>query len=284
MNTAKILNTVALCLVAITFHSQHVSCGLFKMTQKTKKDSSDDVYDITENPSSESSAPVAKSDFVFESSTWDDSQLASAVLFVKEFCKAVKGDKFNGYAAGKNYTSSKCRVSKVLNILELITRFYSPTYGPGSVAERKEIPGNMYEGQLESEKFDVYNKWLVENIPVIKASFKNMIEESLKMTKEQLKTDTSVGPLKYGFVFKDVWGDSSSKSKLQGCISKLIDDNSGSLGKLKSFLFNPSTPSSAGATAGGVFTGLFGLGGAGAGAAYGLNLFGFKNLVTGFLK
>ncbi|KAK1936117.1 secreted antigen 1 [Babesia divergens] len=164
---------------------------------------SENHEDSTVESSSQPYAPAPKSNLVFQSSAWDDSQLASAVLFIKEFCKDLGKDKFKGYAAGINYTSSKCLCSKVLNILEPITRFYSPTYGPGSVAEeRKEIPGNMYEGQLESEKFDVYTKWLVENLPVITDSLKRMIEESAKLTEEQLKTDTSVGPLKYGFLYK----------------------------------------------------------------------------------
>ncbi|KAK1939477.1 secreted antigen 1 [Babesia divergens] len=176
----------------------------------------------SEKPESSTVESSSQSGLVFESSEWDDSHLASALLFINEFCKDLGKDKFKGYAAGINYTTSKCLCSKVLNILEPITRFYSPTYGPGSVAEeRKEIPGNMYEGQLESEKFDAYTKWLVENLPVITDSLRKMFEESAKLTEEQLKTDTSMGPLKYGFLYKGGWWKRIVRMHIKDLLNRL---------------------------------------------------------------
>ncbi|KAK1936392.1 secreted antigen 1 [Babesia divergens] len=149
----------------------------------------------------ESSSIFSQSGLVFHSSTWDDSHLASAVLFLREFCKDVRDHKFHGGIVDENFKGISWTCSGVLFTLEPLIRQILPMYYPKTVAERKEIPKNFYEGKLKARNFYVYVKWLAENMSVIKGSFKKMLKESLKLTEEQLKMDTTVGPLKYGFVF-----------------------------------------------------------------------------------
>ncbi|KAK1937243.1 secreted antigen 1 [Babesia divergens] len=155
--------------------------------------------------SSKYSAPEPEYGLVFESSKWDDSMLANAVLFLEEFGRDVNAEKFKGKLSDANMKdlSEKCR--KLSFKLESVTRSLIPRYGPGTVAEREEIPGNLYEDILEPKDFKVYAKWLKENIQNITESFKRMLKESLDMSEEQVHTETSRGPLKYGFVFEGKW-------------------------------------------------------------------------------
>ncbi|KAK1937617.1 secreted antigen 1, partial [Babesia divergens] len=170
-----------------------------------------DVSDIAENlkestvESSPESSPVPKSNLVFESSEWDDSHLASSVLFLEEFCRDVNTKKFKGKLSGKALKDLFKICVHVSSTLESVTRSLIPRYGPGSVAGRKEIPRDLYKGILKPEKFDVYAKWLKDNIPGIIESLISMFNESIKLPEEQVNTETSVGPLKYGFVYKSNW-------------------------------------------------------------------------------
>ncbi|KAK1936505.1 secreted antigen 1 [Babesia divergens] len=154
---------------------------------------------------SQESLPSSHSELVFESSEWDDSMLASTVLFINEFCEDVKTKKFDGKVPNDIYEglSKKCEyVSSYVN--SFIHRF-KPTYGCGTVDKRKEIPQNLYEGILKPEKFDDYIHWLVKNIPAIIGSVGNMYYESLDLTEEQLNEFSSYGPPKYGFVYTGYW-------------------------------------------------------------------------------
>ncbi|KAK1938494.1 secreted antigen 1 [Babesia divergens] len=152
----------------------------------------------SQEPSSKSSVPAAKSVFAFENPSWDDSKLASAVLFLQEFCKEVKAEKFNGKVP--EGLSKAC--VNVSSTLDSLTQHFTPTYGPSRLTERNEIPMDLYEGILKPEDFKDYVKWLVGNIQNIIKSFKKMLEESAKLTEKELTKSDSVGPLKYGFVYK----------------------------------------------------------------------------------
>ncbi|KAK1932165.1 secreted antigen 1 [Babesia divergens] len=228
MKFLGILRASALFILLSAFHGQPVSCGLFKSNKKSKKDSNAKVSEnlkdspvksqVAENlkdstvesplvekpsqePSSKSSVPVTKSNLVFENSKWDDSMLASSVLFIEEFCEGVKAEKFGGKVS--EGLSKAC--VNVSSNLDSLTQHFTPTYGPGRV---DEIPMNFYKDVLKAEDFDVYAKWLVKNIPSAILSFKFMSIEYLYMSEEQIKTATSMGPLRYGFVYTGYdWGE-----------------------------------------------------------------------------
>ncbi|KAK1932677.1 secreted antigen 1 [Babesia divergens] len=213
MKLLGILRASALCLLAIGFHGQPVSCGIFNILKKAKKDSNAKVSEISENhqesnveSSSQESLPSSQSDLVFESSTWDDSHLASSVLFLDKFCRNVSAKKFKEQVTNKKlYGDIKAVCRGCMVRLNFLSRYFIPKYGPGSVAERNEIPMDLYENALKPEDFDVYVRWLAENIPGIWKSYKQMLEESLKYPSKQLKTDNTAGPLKYGFLYKGGW-------------------------------------------------------------------------------
>lgn len=89
--------------------------------------------------------------------------------------------------------------------LKFLSHYFTPTYGPGAASESNEIPKKIYKDALKPEDFEVYAKWLLENLPAIKKSYINMCNDSLKYPSKQLKTDNTVGPFKYGFILKGYW-------------------------------------------------------------------------------
>ncbi|KAK1934917.1 secreted antigen 1 [Babesia divergens] len=216
--------------------------------------------------------------FVFP---WDDTLTGHACLFLSTFCeKVLEGSERFLQGKYKDHSGAFKDVCKGLQ--SSLEPFIGGSSGLSAVCH-----GNtkLFESLWDDEKFLTYCDWLKRNIYRIIGALVSMSQDCPDWTKENLQSASSAGPFKYGFVFKDnEWNGSTSESKLQEYISKLTGEDPGSLQNFKTFLFNPSTPSSAGATAGGVVTGLLGTGGLGAGAAYGLNLFGFKNLVTGLIS
>ncbi|KAK1932893.1 secreted antigen 1 [Babesia divergens] len=212
MKFLGILRASALFILLSAFHgSRGVFCSNLEVNPSAESPTvevpeiSENLEDSAVESSSASSAPAPKSDLVFESSEWDDSHLASTVLFLEQFCEGVKAKKFDAHIPDANIMKLSKATYAVSSYLELLTDSLLPRYGPGSVEERKEIPGDLYENALRPEKFKDYSKWIVKNIPNIDKALMNMYNDGLKLSKEQLKTNTEVGPLKYGFVYNGYW-------------------------------------------------------------------------------
>ncbi|KAK1937983.1 putative RIBOSOME BINDING PROTEIN-1 [Babesia divergens] len=214
--------------------------------------------------------------------SWDPALTGHACLFLSTFCSMVsQGSEDLFPVPYKDHSGAFKDVCKGLKTS--LEPFIDGSSGLSAVCQRNT---NLFNDLWDDGKFDKYCDWLKRNLHHIIEALQDMAQDCPDWDLSSLQSASSAGPFKYGFVFSNSsWtSGSSSKSKLQGYISKLTGEDSGSLGKFISFLFNPSTPSSAGATAGGVVTGLFGAGGLGAGAAYATNAFGFQNLVTGLIS
>ncbi|KAK1935276.1 secreted antigen 1 [Babesia divergens] len=212
---------------------------------------------------------------------WDDALTGHAICFLSTFCSKVSGDS-ESFLQGKYKEHSGAFKDVCKGLQSSLDPFIFGTSGLSAVCHDNT---NLFDGIWDNGKFLTYCDWLKRNIYRIIQSLKNMPMESSAWDLSTIQSGGNAGPFKYGFVFKDnEWKDGKINLKLKPFIEGLTGEDSGSLEKFINFLFNPSTPSSSAATAGGVVTGLLGTGGLGAGAAYGLNLFGFKNLVTGFLK
>ncbi|KAK1937980.1 secreted antigen 1 [Babesia divergens] len=183
------------------------------------EDSSDerpvvDVPKIFENPkdstvesSSESSSPLPKSDLVFQRPSWHDSQLASAFLFINEFCSLVNAENFGGNLKVLNdVKDNKDAQWFSVKVKSLCSNFSSRLESLSANLVPSGVTINPYEGVLKSDNFNTYAEWLVKNIPGIRESVQKMFNESKKLNKAQLKTETSMGPSKYGFEFVgDKW-------------------------------------------------------------------------------
>ncbi|KAK1932621.1 hypothetical protein X943_000032 [Babesia divergens] len=199
MRLSRVLRAYAICLLVPAFYGQHVSCGLFKSTEKSKKPSTVGASDVTENL--KETVPSSYSELVYKNSEWNDSMLASTVLFIEEFCKDVKAEKFNGKISSKSYDGLSWACLYVSYNLEDFVEFLMPTHGPGSLDERNKIPRNLYENNLKPEELEVYVEWLKKNIPEIKKSYNAMFLTCVKLTKEEHKTEAAAELSKYGFVF-----------------------------------------------------------------------------------
>ncbi|KAK1938602.1 hypothetical protein X943_002639 [Babesia divergens] len=107
MKFLGILRGSALFILLSAFHGPGgILCSNLKVNPSTESPTVE-VSEISENheksgPAS-GSLPVAKSNLVFENSKWHGSKLASAVLFLKQFCKEVNTEKFSGKISSKSY-------------------------------------------------------------------------------------------------------------------------------------------------------------------------------------
>ncbi|KAK1938411.1 secreted antigen 1 [Babesia divergens] len=183
MVSFKTLNVLVFYALAIAFCGQLASCGFFDRFRPRKRSSNATV--------SQPPSPVIQSGLVFESATWDDSQLASTVLFLEEFCRDVNAKKFKEQV-------SDAKAEELFGNCIYVFSYLLPL---ASHLPTNSALGNPYENALKPEKFEDYVDWLKKNIPKIWKSYISMFKESAELTEEQIQTDSSVGPLKYGFVF-----------------------------------------------------------------------------------
>ncbi|KAK1934392.1 secreted antigen 3 [Babesia divergens] len=215
--------------------------------------------------------------FVFP---WDDALTGHAICFLYKFCSKVSQDS-ERFLQGKYKEHSEAFKEVCSALKSDLTPFINGSSGLSAVCHGNT---NLFDSLWDNGKFLTYCDWLKRNIYRIIASLVSMSLEPPGWSLSTIQSASSAGPFKYGFVFKDNEWNGNINSKLSPLISKLTESDSGSLQKLKTFLENPSTPSSAGATAGGVFTGLLGTGGLGFGAAYATNAFGLKDIITSLLS
>ncbi|KAK1935305.1 secreted antigen 3, partial [Babesia divergens] len=250
----------------------------FGFTFKDNKWQNDMSHRKLQGPISKLTASLKKllADLLFVC-PWDPSLLGHAICFLNTFCSQVSAE---GSLEGKlkGYSGDLKTVCSTLK--SQLEPFINGSSGLSAVCQKNT---KLFDTLWDDSKFEHYVKWLKENLEKIIEALASMSSEAPQWILSALQSASSAGPFKYGFVFKDVWGDYGYISTLQGYISKLTGSGSGSLVKLKECLENFST-GNPGATAGGVFTGIFGLGGAGAGVAYATNAFGFQNFITGLIS
>ncbi|KAK1932183.1 secreted antigen 3 [Babesia divergens] len=220
--------------------------------------------------------------FMF-SCPWDDALTGHACLFLHKFCSEVstEGERLKGKFKG--YSEELKDVC--LGLQSSLQPFVSGSSQSHILAVSQKVD-NVYSGVFKNDSLDAYCDWLKRNLQNIIQSL-NLMSEDCKNwgSPHSFEWGYTAGPFLYGFVPKDKSWMNHIKENLPPKIKSLT----ASLEKLEKALqtsssVSSSSSSSAGATAGGVFTGILGTGGLGAGAAYGLNLFGFKNLVTSLIS
>ncbi|KAK1937973.1 secreted antigen 1 [Babesia divergens] len=230
--------------------------------------------------------------FVFP---WDDALLGHACLFLHKFCDEVEKDargNLQGRLSEVQPTISFENLKRVCGQLKgKLQPFVKGSDSAKLYAVSKMDDFDLFGKIWDENKFGEYVKWLKTRLDSIIKSLQTMSKDSSQWTDSKLKNASSAGPFKYGFVFKDKnWQDRINEN-LQGPINELTTPlnsllqclNGDSPANSERITTEPAK-SSSGAAAAGAAGGLFGLGGAGAGVAYGLNLFGFKNLVTGLIS
>ncbi|KAK1937196.1 secreted antigen 3 [Babesia divergens] len=213
----------------------------------------------------------------------DHALLGHACAFLIKFCSEVKGGPkkdFKGYSE---------ELKNVCQGLESQLRQIS-NGNEGYLWAVSQGTSNVYNDVFRDESLDAYCTWLRDNLERIIDSLKAMSSDaSTNWTRDKIQTASTPGPFKYGFIFKDGWTDNDF-SQLTNTIEKLTNSGSNSLVKLNEILKKRITSeaiagntaeSSSGAAAAGASVGVLSLGGAGVGAAYGFNLFGLKDIMSG---
>ncbi|KAK1940740.1 secreted antigen 3 [Babesia divergens] len=212
---------------------------------------------------------------------WHDSLLGHACLFLSTFCDRVQEEdqeNFQKYFSSSDFEELKRVCSTVKSRLQPFT--HASSLPLSAVCQSN---GTLYSALWNSEAIPLYVKWLQGNLNGIIQSLNLMSSDCTQWDSENLQGAETAGPFRFGFVFKDSWGDHTFKSGLPSKISPLTNTDSGFLVKLKECLENFST-GNPGATAGGVTTGVLGAGGLGFGAAYATNAFGFQNFISGLIS
>ncbi|KAK1934355.1 putative RIBOSOME BINDING PROTEIN-1 [Babesia divergens] len=226
---------------------------------------------------------------------WDDALTGHACLFLSMFCNKVNGDSGNTFQKTfqRTYTSNDSDTFKELctALKPKLDPFIDGTAsGIQAVCQHNQ---KLFEKIWNEDKFKEYCEWLKTRLDSIIQSLNTMSSDSSQWNSSNLKDASSAGPFKYGFVFKDKsWEDGNINEKLSPLITSLTGGESGSLKSLLQCLNGNGAPtserittepakSSSGAAAAGGATAVLGIGGAGFGAAYGFNLFGLKDIMSG---
>ncbi|KAK1935246.1 secreted antigen 1 [Babesia divergens] len=221
---------------------------------------------------------------------WDDALTGHACLFLHKFCeKVLEGSERLLQKPYKDHSEAFKDVCSALKsdlkpFIDGTSKLYAVCHGNT----------DLFKDLWDESKFLQYCEWLKGKLSEIINSLKAMSGESSAWSISKVPHAETAGPFRFGFVFKDSsWTSGSTfKSTLQEYISKLTGSDSGSLNSLlkclngdstaiSERLTTESTQSSSGAAAAGASVGVLSLGGAGFGAAYGFNLFGLKDIMSG---
>nr|BAH70325.1 secreted antigen 3 [Babesia gibsoni] len=177
--------------------------------------------------------------FLLSSDVFHPSNLANSLLFMAEFCRGIKEEKF----ANKNekYKNIKEACNELPENIDSLHKIVWPLYNHDGVTELEEEDDDdgessnlmnkrnrlnkMYGGKLKSENFDYYVQFLKNSIPKISELLKIMHSDASGWSVEYLTTGQSYGPFKYGYVFKDNKWDTALYYTVKPYIVKLLDVN-----------------------------------------------------------
>ncbi|KAK1443860.1 hypothetical protein BgAZ_207360 [Babesia gibsoni] len=150
--------------------------------------------------------------------------LASALLFLAEFCREVSENKFPEKTTLDKYKCLKDVCKDVKDKIDAFHKHILPLYNPltvediegdddsklGEVVRMAEGRCNeMYKGKLKKEKFDEYVTWMKRNLAKLMLLLREMHTDSARWTVEDLMYVQSHGPSKYGYTFVDKRWDTS---------------------------------------------------------------------------
>ncbi|KAK1934058.1 secreted antigen 1 [Babesia divergens] len=142
---------------------------------------------------------------------------------------------------------------------------------------------SMFEGIWNPSHIQKYCEWLTDKLDNIKSALEEMSSDCKNWSSGTIGLSYSAGPFRYGFVFRDNdWQDDFTTTKYTTLQSQIKDLQSSLQSLLNSLKGKDSATTGASrAAAAGASVGVLSLGGAGAGVAYGFNLFGLKDIMSG---
>ncbi|KAK1935545.1 secreted antigen 1 [Babesia divergens] len=233
---------------------------------------------------------------------WDDALTGHALCFLYTFCEKVMEYQVGGDLQGKLKGQSKVQVDALYSLCVHLQIHLQPFTNESDFCLTAVCHGNtnLFKDLWDDGKFDKYCDWLKRNLDKIIASLKNISLKYSPWSAQTLQACVTAGPFKYGFVFTDSWDGNweSVKGNVKEHVSNLTNGDKGSLDELRKCLNGESlsyayqsshhsqtqpegNSNNSGAAAAGGATAVLGIGGAGFGAAYGFNLFGLKDIMSG---
>ncbi|KAK1443864.1 hypothetical protein BgAZ_207400 [Babesia gibsoni] len=173
--------------------------------------------------------------FLLHGDTFLASNLASAMLFLAEFCRQINADKLKDKINAGKYACVKDVCKDLVNKIDDLHKHILPLYNPLTAAELEndEAPEGtavrkatgyfheMYKGKLQEDKFEGYLKWIVGNIAKVMLLLREMHADSARWTVEDLLNVQSRGPFKYGYTFLNNRWDQSIFYEFKHAIDNL---------------------------------------------------------------
>ncbi|KAK1938306.1 hypothetical protein X943_000037 [Babesia divergens] len=233
--------------------------------------------------------------------TWNPALTGHALLFLYHFCDKVTEYQVSNNLQGKLKKHSKVNADTFYSVCfdlqaKLLPFVDKSDFCLTAVCHENS---NLYSQLWDDEHFEDYVKWLEKKLTDIIGSLKKFSSNSSPWSAGTLEHFHTAVPFQYGFVFTDSWDGNweSVRGEIERYISPLTDESKGSLdelrkclnGELLSYAYQsshhsqtqPEGNSSNSGAAAGASVGVLSLGGAGFGAAYGFNLFGLKDIMSG---
>lgn len=157
---------------------------------------------------------------LFATEEWNDSLLSHALMFTHDFC-----DYINNHM--KYFQESAALTGACDRIKQTLHPFTKN--GLGFQYAVCKYNNDMYSGRITARTFSDYLMWLEKNINKINYAVRDMKEDCVNWTAENISNGTTAGPFKYGFIFKDENWEKNVKGSLPGMLYKLSDEQDGSL-------------------------------------------------------
>ncbi|KAK1442081.1 hypothetical protein BgAZ_401110 [Babesia gibsoni] len=174
--------------------------------------------------------------FLLSTNTFYHSNLASVLVFMAEFCRDIKEDKF-AEAKNEKYKNIKEACNKLSDNIDSLHKIIWPLHNPEGLTEmedddeegvnrrNKGALNETYKGKLRSDKFDSYVTYMKDNIIKISQLLKQMHSDAAEWSVETLTSGQSHGSFKYGYIFKDNKWDTALYYTVKPYIVKLLDVN-----------------------------------------------------------
>ncbi|KAK1443866.1 hypothetical protein BgAZ_207420 [Babesia gibsoni] len=169
--------------------------------------------------------------------------LASAMLFLAEFCREVNEDKFPEKTTHDKYKCLKDVCKDLAKKIDDFHKLLMPLFNPLTLLEKivdleesakggtatwakhkSELPINeLYKGKLKASKFDDYVKWITKNSGTLILLLQNLKTDSTGWTPQSLRDLKTHGPFKFGYTFVNVFGIGTVSHLLPHTVDELAD-------------------------------------------------------------
>ncbi|KAK1935867.1 hypothetical protein X943_000071 [Babesia divergens] len=229
---------------------------------------------------------------------WEYALTGHACLFLYKFCEKVMEDQSRNVLRGiLNGEPSNIKFDVLSSVCtELQERLLPFTdRGAGSSYLNAVCQGDntsLFDSIWNDAFFVAYCKWLTSSLDNIISALDEMSKKCPTWGTTALNWAADAGPFRYGFVFMNQKWQNELTQGRSSTLQAQITELTASLQSLLNCLKGDSSPtserittepakSSPGLTAAGASVGVISLGGAGAGVAYGFNLFGLKDIMSG---